>query len=396
VRAVGLVALVALAGLGCGHADGARELVEVERSDLVLTVEVSGQLAAVDSTDIKPPVLADTPLLKISWLAPETAELAAGAPVVAFDASELERGVATLEAQIAESRLRLAQARESAARDRRQQELQRLELEASARKARLQLDVPPDLVAQLKLRGDQLDAEDATADLAHSRDDAAYARHASDAEIQAQIDTGASLARQVAELERGIAQLKLTAPRAGTVVYPITSGTDKRKLGDTVYRSDVVVQVVGLGAMAGNGVIDEADLARVAPHEPVTLRIDALPDVALRGTVGSIAPTVQRSEVDPSNVVRVQIAIAPTPAALRPGMRFRGQIETQRIPGVIQVPAEAVFVTSAGPVAYREAAGGLEPVPLALGRRSLETVEVTSGLAPGDRVSRVAPAQGAR
>jgi hypothetical protein len=55
-----------------------------------------------------------------------------------------------------------------------------------------------------------------------------------------------------------------------------------------------------------------------------------------------------------------------------------------------------VFVTPEGPVAYRETAGGLERVRLSLGHRSTETVEVTAGLSPGDRVSRVNPEQEAR
>ena len=167
---------------------------------------------------------------------------------------------------------------------------------------------------------------------------------------------------------------------------------EKRKVGDQVSVSDSVVQIVALGAMAGNGRIDEADLARLAVHEPVTLRADAFPDVTLHGTVASIAPSVQPSYTDASNIVQIQIAIAPTrDCALRPGMRFRGQIEAQRIPGVIQMPAEAMFVAPDGPVAFRETAGGLERVQLSLGHRSTEAVEVTSGLSPGDRVSRTSP-----
>jgi hypothetical protein len=76
---------------------------------------------------------------------------------------------------------------------------------------------------------------------------------------------------------------------------------------------------------------------------------------------------------------------------LRPGMRFRGQVETERLHDVLQIPAEAVFVTPEGPVAYRETRAGLERVPLELGRSSTESIEVKSGLAAGDHISRVAP-----
>jgi hypothetical protein len=50
-----------------------------------------------------------------------------------------------------------------------------------------------------------------------------------------------------------------------------------------------------------------------------------------------------------------------------------------------------VFVTPDGPVAYRKTASGVERIVLKLGRRSTSAIEVLSGLAPGDRVSRTDP-----
>ena len=84
-------------------------------------------------------------------------------------------------------------------------------------------------------------------------------------------------------------------------------------------------------------------------------------------------------------------ALLATTVPLRPGMRFRGQVETEHLRGVVQVPADAVFVTPGGPVAYRKAGGDLERVRLGLGRRTPTRIEVVSGLAPGDRVSRSDP-----
>ena len=72
-------------------------------------------------------------------------------------------------------------------------------------------------------------------------------------------------------------------------------------------------------------------------------------------------------------------------------MRFRGEVETERLANVVQVPAEAVFVTPDGPVAYRDERRRLERVKLALGKRNATAIEVKRGLAPGDRVSRTAP-----
>jgi hypothetical protein len=98
-----------------------------------------------------------------------------------------------------------------------------------------------------------------------------------------------------------------------------------------------------------------------------------------------------KSDTDPSKIVKLKIAIDATKVPLRPGMRFRGQVETEHVAGVVQVPADAVFVTPDGPVAYRKTTGGLERVRLSLGRRTATAIEVRSGLDAGDRVSRSDP-----
>ena len=75
----------------------------------------------------------------------------------------------------------------------------------------------------------------------------------------------------------------------------------------------------------------------------------------------------------------MKIAIDPTTAPLRPGMRFRGLVETERRAAVVQVPLDAVFATPEGPVAYKDTGGGaLAKVKLVVGKRSATMVEVTS------------------
>jgi multidrug efflux pump subunit AcrA (membrane-fusion protein) len=70
-------------------------------------------------------------------------------------------------------------------------------------------------------------------------------------------------------------------------------------------------------------------------------------------------------------------------------MRFRGNVEAERVTGALRVPTQAVFLTSEGPIAYRRTPGGFERRRLELGRAHREYVEVLSGLGEGDEVSAV-------
>ena len=74
----GVLAAVIVAA--CGRGAGELQLVDIKRGDLVIGVAVTGELEAVDSTDIKPPAL-QIWNFKIASLADDGAEVKAGEPV---------------------------------------------------------------------------------------------------------------------------------------------------------------------------------------------------------------------------------------------------------------------------------------------------------------------------
>jgi HlyD family secretion protein len=378
---------------GCSRGSSELALVEVKRGDLVIGVEVLGELAAVDSLDIKPPALYETWDFKIAQLAVEGADVVQGEPIVAFDPSDQVRNLETLENDAEAAKKKLDKKRDDAALARRDEELAIAEAEAKLRKATLKMSTPGDLVASVEQKTLELDEQLAKLHLEQAKNKANQAAKSDAAELQKLADYYEYLAKRVQETKDDIAKMSVVAPRAGTIVFPTNWRGEKKKVGDSAWRMESVLQIVGLGKMVGNGVIDEIDMARVAVAQPVSIKLDALPDVQLRGSVESIAKSVApKSPADPSNVVKVKITIdAVDGVPLRPGMRFRGEVETERVTNVVQVPAEAVFVTPQGPVAYRSTGDGVARVVVTLGRRNATMIEVVTGLAPGDRVSRVDP-----
>jgi multidrug resistance efflux pump len=357
----------------------------------VIGVVVTGELEAVDSTDIKPPSV-DMWNFKISSLAPDGVDVKQGDPIVGFDTSEQVRELATMQNEVEAAKKKLEKKRDDAALARREEDLAIANAEAALRKASLKATTPGELVASIELRGLQLDERGAKISLELARNKAAQARRSDDAELASLRDRLAYTSKRVETLQQNIAKMEVTAPRAGTIIYPTSWRGEKKKVGDGAWRMEVVLKVVGLDKMIGNGAVDEVDISRVAKDQIVTLRLDALPDAQLRGKVASIARSVRaKSDADPSKVVELKIALDATKAPLRPGMRFRGEVESERVTNVVLIPSDAVFVTADGPVAYRDHGDGIERVPLELGRRSATMIEVKSGVGPGDRVSRSDP-----
>lgn len=377
--------------VACSKKASELQLVEIKKADLVIGVSVGGALQAVDSTDIKPPSV-EIWNFKISNLAPDGIDVKQGHPVVEFDTSELARELETYLNEVEAARKKLDKKRDDMALARREEELSVANAEAALRKASLKSQQPDDLVASVQLKALQLDQRAAELALELTKTKAAQAKRSDEAELASLREKLNYATLRADQLQKNIEKMVVKAPRAGTIVYPTSWRGEKKKVGDSTWRMEVVLQVVGLDKMIGKGEVDEIEMARVAPKQPVTLRLDALPDAQLAGKVESIARAVrQKSNTDQSKVVEIKVALDPTKQPLRPGMRFRGEVEIERIPDVLQIPTDAVFVTPAGPVAYRASGSGVEQVALVLGKRSTTMIEVKSGLAAGDRVSRVDP-----
>ncbi|MGE0551378.1 MAG: efflux RND transporter periplasmic adaptor subunit [Kofleriaceae bacterium] len=391
-----LLAVAATLGLlgGCGRSAEQLQLVDIKRGDLVVGVVVTGELEAVDSTDIKPPAV-NMWNFKIASLADDGAEVKEGDVVVGFDASDQMRELENVLNEVDAAKKQLDKKRDDAALARREEDLAIANAEAGLRRASLKATTPGDLVATVDLKTVKLDEQAAKISLELARNKATQQRRTDEAELARLRDKLSYVTHRSELLKQNIAKMQVKAPRSGTVVFPTGWEGEKKKVGDQAWRMETVLQVVSLDKMIGKGAVDEVDIARVAPNQPITLRLDALPDVQLTGKVQSIATAVRsKSETDPSKVIDIKLALGDTKASLRPGMRFRGEVEIERVVNVVLIPIDAVFVSPEGPVAYRAAGSSVERVKLTLGRRSATTVEVKTGLSPGDRVSRRDPAQG--
>ena len=129
--------------------------VEVKRTDLVLTVELEGELAAVRSTEIGVPPVAEVDF-KIAFLAPEGKEVRAGEPVVGFDTAELERRLAEYRTREARAAQQLEKTRADLELEASNAKLAAAEAESRLGKARLEAESPPDLVAHRDLASAKL------------------------------------------------------------------------------------------------------------------------------------------------------------------------------------------------------------------------------------------------
>jgi multidrug efflux pump subunit AcrA (membrane-fusion protein) len=367
--------------------------VRVERDDLVLGVEVTGTLKAVDTSSIGPPQIPWIWEYKISMLAPEGDDVENGQPVLGFDTSELQRRLKEMMAEAEEAHKEIEKKEAELALQRETNRLRLAEAEARLRKARLKVEVPGELTSENDLRK-------ASLDLRLAEDEIEYVRkRLRDMEGSGE-DSLASLRRhrdyaegEVRATRNAIESMTVKAPRDGTVIYASNWRDEKKKVGDACWRGEMVLEIPNLTRMMADGEVDEADASKVTVDQKLTLRLDSHPDEEFSGTVSHIWGTVKRkSWRNPLKVVRLDVDLDRTDERrMRPGMRFRGTIEIERIEDAVVIPVETVFISEDGPTVYRKTLMGHERVSVTLGRRNEKMVEVLDGVDESDRVSRMDP-----
>lgn len=383
-----VAALIALAYSLAGRDEAHGRWSVIQRSELSLTVEVEGTLRAERARPFGPPGVPGTWQFKITYLAPEGTTVAAGVPLARFDDSELQKRLLEINALLETSDKELEKKTTSITARRRDDELRATEAEAALEKARLKLEGPPNLVAANERAKLRLDLELGERKLEYLAERRRALDEADDAELTALRENRDRAAARVRELQTAIARMTVVAPHEGTVIYPSQRSGEKKRVGDSVWHHEKVIEFPDMSALVAEGVVNEVDVGRVMPGQSVELRLDAHPDVRYQGKIVSVGQSVQpRGRRSPVSVVPVVIALAETDQArMRPEMRFHGRIEVEHVADVLVAPAGSVEERGGTMVVLREGLTGVEPVPVTLGRSTEELVEIRDGLTEGDRV----------
>jgi multidrug efflux pump subunit AcrA (membrane-fusion protein) len=144
------------------------------------------------------------------------------------------------------------------------------------------------------------------------------------------------------------------------------------------------LMLVDLGGLQVKAGFSETDASRLKIGQPATLSFNALPNLQVAGHIVSIddLSTVV------SNVVTYNVTIAmdnPT-TDVKPGMSASVAVVVAKADNVLHVPTAAVRGASVTGTVTVMRNGAQVQVPVAVGLRGDDAVEVDSGLSPGDLV----------
>jgi len=147
--------------------------------------------------------------------------------------------------------------------------------------------------------------------------------------------------------EDNLKKTRVDAPLDGVVTQLGIERGEIVVIGTMNNAGTVMLTVADLSRMKVEADVDETDVASVQIGQTVQIKVDALPDTTLTGTVSKIAnsPYVENSETQEQQTnFKVDVAIDHPPASLRPGMTSDVEIKTATRDNVIMVPIQSVVV----------------------------------------------------
>ena len=197
---------------------------------------------------------------------------------------------------------------------------------------------------------------------------------------------------RVAALDKRIAELR--AQQQASVVRAPFAGTiykTQAKKGEMVRLGDPLLWLADLEHLRVRANVDQVDLGRVKPGQPVRVTANAFQGRAWNGTVSEVVPNVVVKE---SRSVSESLAkLDPPTDGLVPGMTVDVEIVVAEDPNTLQVPAEAVQTQGKESFVYRVDGRRLRKAPVRTGLTSVSAVAIADGLDEGALVV-VGPTEG--
>ena len=201
---------------------------------------------------------------------------------------------------------------------------------------------------------------------------------------------------RVASLREVLQQATILAPIAGVVLQPASMGRNSAMAlatGRVVSQGERLLTVGDVDELAVLGWVDEVDVTKVRPAQPVTIRGDAFPGLELSGSVARVSRQARQGGGSSTPTFEIAAAIDPLSDEVRPqlrlGMSARIEVVVADKPDALLVPIGAVDVSGDGSAWLRvkdAATGATRRLRVTTGPTTLTDVEIMSGVAVGDEV----------
>ncbi|WP_088654039.1 efflux RND transporter periplasmic adaptor subunit [Geofilum rhodophaeum] len=369
------------------------DVVRVEQGMFEIVVSGTGELEALESTNIMiPEVLTDRSVrirsLAITDIVREGTVVKKGDYVATLDPGDVEERIRSTEDALEMYRTNLDNAKIdsslvlSDARD----EIRQARDLVLDREIRLEQSVYESEAVQ---RQAQISLETARRSLEQKQRNYRQMVRRHEMFIERAINNLKEQEEQMAMLQQLKRDLYVVAPSSGLVVYARAGNGEKIRVGSHVHRwSPHIAMLPDLETLQSVVQVKEIDVSKVRPGLPVRVRIDAFPEDEFRGVVTRVANVGQEVSGEFYSAFKVEIKVDPNGKLLLPGMTSTNSIVVDSEKEALMVPRLAVFTDSVlGQFVYkREGLSGMVKQQIITSGENDQYYRVAAGLSRGDKI----------
>jgi len=200
---------------------------------------------------------------------------------------------------------------------------------------------------------------------------------------------------------RSLSSLNIVAPADGTVsllrngrtATPMSPPQEFR-VGDRAYPKYPIMELPDLSSVHLAARIDEGDRGSLKTGLKATVRAEAVPDREYSATVADVSVLARidfMSGFPPLKMFDLKLTFDDADAKLKPGISAVARIPVGRIPDVLLVPSDAIFVVDGRPQVYVIRGREAVPADVQILRRGRDQTALSGGVQAGDRVALVQP-----
>lgn len=363
---------------------------ELKRGEFLDSLQFRGEVKALKSVTISAP--ADAGDLQIIKVASEGTAVKPGDVVVEFDKTKTEQDLAqyrsTLKSAEAEIEQARAQGRLAEEEDKTTMLKARYDVEAAKLEASKQ-----EIVSRIEGEEAKLKLADAEQKLREAETKQKSDLTLNKATVESKVEASRKARYDADRAERALARMSVRAPAAGTISllqHWAGSQMTQYRPGDHAWPGAAIAELPDANTLRISARVDETERGRLAPNQPVTVQLNAIPDRQFTGHVdqiGAIAALDFSSGWPITRNFILEIVLDQSDPRFKPGISGQVTVIVDKVPDALTMPAQALFQKSGQNFAYVWQGSQFDERPVEVGRRSGDRIMIAKGLSAGEQVA---------
>lgn len=190
--------------------------------------------------------------------------------------------------------------------------------------------------------------------------------------------------RRQSEMMAALSEFDVKAPAAGMVIYKRDWNGQKRTAGSEINPWDLTVATLpDLSSMISRTYVNEIDISKIKEGQKVKIGVDAFPEKKFTGSVYDVANIGEQLPNTDAKVFEVRIELNEKDTILRPSMTTSNRIVTNVLDDVLYLPLEAVRSNDTLSFVFTH---GRKRQIVVLGESNENSIIIEQGLNKGDVV----------